>query len=140
MGSRLVAELNASRCTEPSSLLRREREMPRLAHLRAVTDMSPREGIAMFETLHMSPRAILLAALIGGGALAVAPAARAQSVTACAAQASMLALNFTHEFAGGSQTDPQSDLWTRRVGGALSGDLGDRKRTRLNSSHSPNSY
>jgi len=59
--------------------------MPRLAHLRAVTDMSSREGIAMFETLHMSPRAILLAALIGGGALAVAPAARAQSVTACAA-------------------------------------------------------
>src|SRR2546426_6810220 len=105
MASRLVAKLSASRCTEPSSLPRREREMPRLAHLRAVTDMSSREGIAMLETLHMSPRAILLAALIGGGALAVAPAARAQSVTACAAQASMLALNL------------------------------DRKSTRLNSSH-----
>src|SRR2546425_12770220 len=90
MGSRLVAKLNASRCTEPSSLPRREREMPGLVHLRAVTDMSSREGIAMFETLHMSPRAILLAALIGGGALAVAPAARAQSVTARAAQAGML--------------------------------------------------
>jgi len=74
----------------------------------------------------MSPRAILLAALIGGAALAVPPAARAQSVTAssaCAAQASMLALNFTHEFAGVSQTDHESDRWTGRVGGALSGDL-----------------
>jgi len=85
--------------------------------------MSSREGIAMFETLHMSPRAILLAALIGGDALALAPAARAQTVTARAAQASMLALNFTHEFAGVSQTDHESDLWTGRVGGALSGDL-----------------
>ncbi len=67
----------------------------------------------MFETLHMSPRAILLAALIGGGALAVAPAARAQSVTACAAQASMLAV-MTLKLLG-SPVEAANPVWKVRT-------------------------
>jgi len=35
----------------------------------------------------------------------------------------MLALNFAQEFAGVSQTDHESDVWTGRVGGARTGDL-----------------
>lgn len=42
--------------------------------------------------------------------------------SACAAQG-MLALTFAHEFAGVSQTDHESDVWTGRAGGALTGDL-----------------
>ena len=54
------------------------------------------------------------------------PARRVKSGTAppaCATQAGVLALNFAHEFAGVSQTDHESDVWTGRVGGARSGDL-----------------
>lgn len=42
---------------------------------------------------------------------------------ACAAPASTLALSFAHEFAGVSQTDHESDMWTGRVEGALTGDV-----------------
>jgi len=39
------------------------------------------------------------------------------------APATTLALNFAHEFAGVSQADHESDVWTGRAGGALTGDL-----------------
>lgn len=42
---------------------------------------------------------------------------------ACVAPASTLALTFAHEFAGVSQADHESDVWTGRAVGALSGDL-----------------
>lgn len=42
---------------------------------------------------------------------------------ACVAPASTLALTFAHEFAGVSQADHESDVWTGRVSGALTGDL-----------------
>lgn len=41
----------------------------------------------------------------------------------CAAPASTLTLTFAHEFNGVSQTDHESDVWTGRTGGALTGDL-----------------
>lgn len=69
-----------------------------------------------------------LAALLPGGyaapqQLIASRAENAGTAATCPAPTGILALTFSHEFAGVSPADHYSNVWTGRLGGAVNGDL-----------------